>query len=73
MERLTFQRGFVSGLLPIESLQEQSVITEKNNNSLLNVTHRVKSFKLHKIRHDQKLAISILFCLKKFEFPSENL
>lgn len=43
----------------------------RKKNSLLNVTYREKSFKLHKIRHDQKLAISISFCLKNLNFQGE--
>lgn len=68
MERLKFQsaeRGFVPGLLPTVTLQEQRVTTKRKSSSLLNVIYRVKSFKHHKIRHDQKLAI---FCLKDLHF-----
>lgn len=71
MERLNFQsekRVFVPELLPIGSVQEQRVITKRKNNSLLNVIHRVKSFKLHRNRLDEKLSISISFCLKNLNF-----
>jgi len=42
---------------------------------MLNVIHRVKSFKLHKTRHDQKLATNIAVCLRNWNFQggTDNL